>query len=117
MKKFFIVLSFIPFLFGCEIDQEKSIDNLSIDDLEEHISIQIIEAKYCVVDADCIDLGNFCPFGCQIAINQREKSEILGLIRQYENKLESDGIGINCEPCPLPGWIQCMRGVCTTLFE
>ncbi len=116
MKKIlllFIILIGFPACVQNDKNDVPQRDYVSVDYVNESIR----DAKYCKVDEDCVSIGNICPFGCGIAINKNEKDSILNLISLYDKSAEEEGILSSCEPCPLPGWISCMRGFCTMLYE
>lgn len=62
---------------------------------EAYIQREITQANYCQADADCVDAGSQCPFGCYAYVNQREASRISGLISSYRS-----GCVYSCLACP-----------------
>lgn len=71
---------------------------------KNYIEKQIVNAKYCKVDADCVDAGSKCPFGCYAYVNKNEVKRISDLIASYDSKCV-----YGCLACPTA---VCEQGVC-----
>jgi hypothetical protein len=76
---------------------------------EDLIKEQIDRANYCTVDADCVDAGGRCPFGCYAYVNTAEVDKIRGLIQGFESNCE-----YGCISCPSA---VCMEGKCKEVCD
>ncbi|KKR22004.1 MAG: hypothetical protein UT48_C0001G0017 [Parcubacteria group bacterium GW2011_GWE2_39_37] len=62
---------------------------------ESIIKAEIQKANYCQIDADCIDAGGKCPFGCYNYVNKDRVLEISKKIETYTSKCV-----YGCISCP-----------------
>jgi hypothetical protein len=76
---------------------------------EEIINEEIDDANYCTVDADCVDAGGKCPFGCYAYVNAAEVDKIRGLIQGFKSNCEYGCIG-----CPTA---VCQEGKCKEVCD
>ena len=70
----------------------------------------------CNTDTDCISIGNLCPLGCEISINQSYKEKALWWGKFWETSLPRKAH--YCEPCPkAETYHQCVQGFCQSSFS
>lgn len=74
---------------------------VSDDSIREEIAI----ANTCTQASDCVDVGSYCPFGCDILVNASQADRIQSLLESHEDN--------SCAyDCAAISWISCEAGVC-----
>ncbi|MBI2971833.1 MAG: hypothetical protein HYY37_05430 [Candidatus Aenigmarchaeota archaeon] len=48
-----------------------------------YVQEQINRSNYCAAEADCVDIGSKCPFGCHILVNKNEAAKVTALVNEY----------------------------------
>ncbi len=76
---------------------------------QSHVSRQISSARACHEDADCVNLGSYCPFSCVVSVNRSEQDRIIELLEGYETDCES-----RCRFSPKE--VRCSAGRCEPAF-
>ncbi|MGM0439305.1 MAG: hypothetical protein ACQEP3_02640 [Patescibacteria group bacterium] len=74
---------------------------------EAYVSWKLEKANYCEVKEDCVNLGDKCPFGCYIYVNENEEKEMKKLLDSFESKCV-----YGCEQCLE---VECASGKCQSV--
>jgi hypothetical protein len=94
------VLVGVLFLAGCG-PSEKSV--------REALEV----ANFCTADADCVDLGGRCPFGCYLYVNKEKADAMRELLDEYE---KGAGAKTRCDyQCLKCDQFACVSGRCEVL--
>jgi hypothetical protein len=76
---------------------------------EMNIKIEIEQANYCIIDSDCVNAGNKCPFGCYNYVNVNEIERVSELINSYSS---------NCVyGCVFCEEVKCINNKCEEICE
>ena len=77
-----------------------------------NIQADIDKANSCKTPKDCVNLGSHCPFGCDVLVNQSEKSSAKKLIDLYNQSNPSQ-----CSyGCLSLKEIKCIASKCTAIY-
>jgi hypothetical protein len=78
----------------------------------DDIRAEITAAGYCDAPADCVSVGAYCPFGCQIPVNAEEEERIRNLILDYYDAHPGEQCMYDCIGT---AGFDCVEGSCTTI--
>ncbi len=71
---------------------------------QSYISRQIARAGNCATDAECVIVGNKCPFSCAVVANRNEADRITRLVNLFPSTCELS--------CPGNNRAVCLNGSC-----
>lgn len=52
---------------------------------ESQVRAEISAGQTCAVAAECVDLGAYCPFGCNIVVHRDQADRIRALLVSYRS--------------------------------
>ena len=78
---------------------------------EAAISTRIAASDDCQTVDDCVNLGNICPFGCNLLVNADRADALREDIARYLESAES--CSLECEPVAA---MACEAFHCVTVF-
>jgi hypothetical protein len=77
---------------------------------EASIRAEIASANTCTQATDCVSVGTYCPYGCDILVNASQADRIQSLLESHnDNTCQYD--------CASLSWISCDAGACVGHFE
>jgi hypothetical protein len=76
---------------------------------ETRVKNAIRRANYCREDADCVDVGSKCPFGCYAYVHKNEVRKVSDIIAAYDSNCV-----YRCLRCPTA---ICQDGACKPVCE
>lgn len=109
-KKILIILLIIVLIISCgfifirilfkEVTRENNY-------LETDIKMTINNSNKCDTPEDCIVIGSYCPFGCNIVVSKKNASKILSLIKNYNSMCVYECLDYE--------FIDCKNGTCVII--
>lgn len=73
---------------------------------EDEVLQAIDEANYCSSTDECVRIGEECPFGCNIYVNEAEAEKIRELLSEFDGQCQYK--------CDSTKEAECIDGVCET---
>jgi len=103
MKKIILVLIILIFITSIFIIYTM------FDIRAKYIEKKLKEGNHCEIKADCILLGNKCPFGCAIYVNKGNYEELRNMFESYSSKCAFE--------CPSISGVECINNECKSQVE